>query len=197
MNVSFLERMQPMKILSKDWERKRMRGRNTPQLRTMNATPAVLVCAGFTIAELLIAMAVATILAAMSVPIVNSTMARMRMNSAVSAISSSISKARYQAIRNSDIYTLAISVPQNTYVVTDVSTNVANTAVPLPNTVSINGGNAAVFTYTLCPNGTVYGAGGTCTNNVNAPPALAVTYSQLQTNINVSTVGNVTTTVIH
>jgi len=153
--------------------------------------------AGFTIAELLIAMAVAAILAAMSVPIVNTTMARMRMNSAVSAISSSISKARYQAIRNSDIYTLAISVPQNTYVVTDVSTNVASSAVPLPNTVAINGGSAAVFTYTLCPNGTVYGAGGTCTNNVNAPPALIVTYSQLQTNINVSTVGNVTTTVIH
>ena len=165
--------------------------------RSGSTTAGELRCNGFTIAELLIAMAVAAILAAMSVPIVNSTMSRMRMNSAVSAISSSISKARYQAIRNSDIYTLAISVPQNTYVVTDVSTNVASTAVPLPNTVSINGGTAAVFTYTLCPNGTVYGAGGACTNNVNAPPALTVTYSQLQTNINVSTVGNVTTTVIH
>lgn len=185
-----------MTILSKKWEEPAARRFRVAPFSGVSTTPVVPASAGFTIAELLIAMAVAAILAAMSVPIVNSTMSRMRMNSAVSAISSSISKARYQAIRNSDIYTLAISVPQNTYVVTDVSTNVASTAVPLPNTVSINGGQAAVFTYTLCPNGTVYGAGATCTNNVNAPPALAVTYSQLQTNINVSTVGNVTTTVI-
>jgi prepilin-type N-terminal cleavage/methylation domain-containing protein len=153
--------------------------------------------AGLSLPELMIGMAIAAILTAMSVPVVNSTMARMRMNSAVSAISTSISKARYRAIRNSDVYTLTITVPQNTYVVTDVTTNVADSAVPLPNTVAINGGNSAVITYTLCPNGIVYGAGGTCTNNTNAPPALTVTYSQLQTNINVSTVGNVTTTVIH
>ncbi len=153
--------------------------------------------AGFTLPELLIGMAVAAILTAMSVPVVSSTMSRMRMNSAVSAISGAVSKARYQAIRNSDVYTLAITVPQNTYVVTDVTANVVSPAVPLPNTVTINGGNAAVFTYTLCANGTVYGAGGTCTGNLNVPPALAVTYGQLQTNIAVSTVGNVTTTVIH
>jgi len=195
--VSFVERMQPMTILSKERERTGARGCKIPRLSGKSTTAATSNSGGFTITELVIAMAVAAILAAMSVPIVNSTMARMRMNSAVSAISSAISKARYQAIRNSDVYTLAISVPQNTYVLTDVSTNVASTAVPFPNAVSINGGNAAVFTYTLCPNGTVYGSGATCTNNVNAPPALTVTYSQLQTNINVSTVGNVTTTVIH
>ena len=186
-----------MTIFTKEWERTRARGCKIAPPLGVSTMPAISECGGFTITELVIAMAVAAILAAMSVPIVNSTMARTRMNSAVSAISSAISKGRYQAIRNSDVYTLAISVPQNTYVITDVSTNVANTAVPLPSTVSINGGNAAVFTYTLCPNGTVYGAGATCTNNVNPPPALIVTYSQLQTNINVSTVGNVTTTVIH
>jgi len=155
--------------------------------------------AGVTLLELLIGMAVAAVLTAMSVPVVKSTMSRMRMNSAVSAISASITKTRYQAIRNSDIYTLAITVPQNTYVVTDVSASpqVVSPSVPLPNTVAINGGNSAVFTYTLCPNGTVYGAGGTCTNNVNTPPALSVTNGTLQTNVNVSTVGNVTTTVIH
>lgn len=158
-----------------------------------NTNPA----AGFSLLELLIAMAVAAILAAMSVPVVNGTLARMRMNSAVSAISGAVSKARYQAIRNSDVYTLAITVPQNTYVVTDVTSSVASPAVPLPNTVKINGGNSAVFTYTLCANGTVYGAGGVCTGNLNVPPALTVTYGQLQTNIAVSTVGNVTTTVIH
>lgn len=184
-----------MTILSKRRTRTETRGAMMSPLRATSATTAAF--AGFTIAELLIAMAVAAILAAMSVPIVNSTMSRMRMNSAVSAISSAITKARYQSIRNSDIYTLTITVPQNTYVVTDVTANVASAAVPLPNAVAINGGSSAVFTYTLCPNGTVYGAGGTCTNNTNAPPALTVTYSQLQTNINVSTVGNVSTTVIH
>lgn len=166
-------------------------------IHSMQSETAPCKCAGLSLPELLIGMAIAAILTAMSVPVVNSTMARMRMNSAASAISTAISKARYLAIRNSDIYTLAINVPQNTYVVTDVTANVANSAVPLPNTVAINGGTAAVITYTLCPNGTVYGAGGTCTNNLNSPPALVVTYSQLQTNINVSTVGNVTTTVIH
>ena len=158
--------MQLMTTLSKKCERTGARNCKIA-LSTGASTPATAPrSVGFTIAELLIAMAVAAILAAMSVPIVNSTMARMRMNSAVSAISSAISKAPYQAIRNSDVCTLAISAPQNTYVVTDVSTNVAGSAVPLPNTVSIKGGNAAVINYTLCPNGTVYGAGGTCSTSV-------------------------------
>lgn len=184
--------MQTMKIISAE-----LPGSSTTAGPCRRNVPVKSASAGLSLPELVIGMAIAAILTAMSVPVVNSTMSRMRMNSAVSSISTAISKARYQAIRNSDIYTLAISIPQNTYVVTDVSTNVANTAVPLPNIVAINGGTSAVITYTLCPNGTVYGAGGSCTNNTNAPPALTVTYSQLQTNINVSTVGNVTTTVIH
>jgi hypothetical protein len=124
-------------------------------------------------------------------------MSRMRLNSAVASISTAISKTRYRSIRNSDIYTLAITVPQNTYVVTDVSANVVDRVEPLPNLVAINGGAAAVYTYTFCPNGTVYGAGGTCVNNANLPPALSATYQNRQTDISVSTVGNVTTKNIH
>ena len=152
---------------------------------------------GFSIVELLIAMAVAAVLVAMSVPVMNSTMSRMRMNSAATSISTAISKTRYRSIRNSDIYTLAITTPQNTYVVKDVVTNVSDSAVPLSNVIAINGGGNGVITYTFCPNGTVYGAGGTCVNNTNTPPALALTYLTRQTNISISTVGNVTATVIH
>lgn len=153
--------------------------------------------AGFTLAELLITMAVAAVLTALSVPVLKSTMSRMRMNSAVSSISTAIGNARYSAIRNSDIYTLDFKTPQNTYVITDVSKNQVGAAVPLATMVAINGGNSATFTYTLCPNGIVYGAGGTCTGNANAPPALVLTYTGLQTNIAVSAVGNVNATVIH
>jgi prepilin-type N-terminal cleavage/methylation domain-containing protein len=152
---------------------------------------------GFTVIELLVAMAIAAILMAMSVPVIGGTMSRMKMNSATSSISGAITKGRYRAIRNSDTYTLAITAPQNTYVVTDVATNVSDAPVPLPSTVAINGGTNAVYTYTFCPNGTVYGAGGSCTNNLNLPPALVLSYSTRQTNISVSTVGNVSAKVIH
>lgn len=152
---------------------------------------------GFSLIELLIAMAIGAVLLAMSVPVIGGTMSRMKMNSATSSISGAVTKARYRAIRNSDTYTLALSAPKNTYVVTDVVTNVADAPVPLPSTVAINGGTTAVYTYTFCPNGTVYGAGGSCTNNLNLPPALVITYATRQTNISVSTVGNVSAKVIH
>jgi prepilin-type N-terminal cleavage/methylation domain-containing protein len=152
---------------------------------------------GFTLIELLVALAIGIILTAATVPVLSSTMSRMRLNSAVASISTAISKTRYRSIRNSDIYTLTITAPQNTYVVTDVSANIVDRAEPLPSLVAINGGAAAVYTYTFCPNGTVYGAGGTCVNNANLPPALSATYQKRQTNISVSTVGNVTTKNIH
>lgn len=152
---------------------------------------------GFTILELLVVLAIGIVLTAATVPVLGSAMSRMRLNSAVASISTAISKTRYLSIRNSDIYTLAITVPQNTYVVTDVSANVVDRVEPLPNLVAINGGAAAVYTYTFCPNGTVYGAGGTCVNNANLPPALSATYQNRQTDISVSTVGNVTTKNIH
>src|SRR5690348_1882534 len=142
---------------------------------------------GFTIIELLVVMAIGLVIAAMSIPVVQSALSSMRLNSAVTSISTTISKTRYRAIRNSDIYTLAISTPLNTYVVADVSANVVDRVEPLPSLVAINGGGAAVYTYTFCPNGMVYGAGGTCVNNANLPPALSATYQTRLTNINVST----------
>ena len=165
--------------------------------RDLNSAGAARLSAGFTLIELLVVVAISIVLTAASVPVLSSAMSRMRLNSAVASISTAISKTRYRSIRNSDVYTLAITAPRNTYVVTDVSANVVDRAVPLPTQVALNGGAAAVYVYTFCPNGTVYGAGGICINNANLPPALIATYQKRQTNISVSTVGNVTTKNIH
>ena len=102
------------------------------------------------------------------------------------------------------IYTLVITAPGNTYVVTNVSTSTAGAATPLANgqTVKINGGTGATYTYTFCPNGTVYGAtsglcpGSSASFSATATPGLQITYGSRQVNIAVSTVGNVTTTTI-
>jgi len=150
---------------------------------------------GFSIVELLIVMVVVGILAAMAIPRFQSAMTGMQLNSTVDAIAGVVSQTRYASIMNSQIYTLAITAPANTYVVTNVSTGVANTAVPLPSTaILINNGTAATYTFTMCPNGTVSGAGGVCPPVINTvPPALSATNGGRQVNINVSTVGNVTT----
>ena len=151
---------------------------------------------GFTLVELLLVVLVGGILAAISIPVYQTAMANMQMNSMVSAISGVISQTRYAAIMNSQVYTLVLTTPANTYVVTNVGTGVANTAVPLPSTsIAINGGTSATYTFTLCPNGTVSGAGGVCPPVSNpVPPALSATNNGRQVNINVSSVGNVTTT---
>lgn len=153
---------------------------------------------GFTLVELLVVLVIGTILTVMAVPILGTVMSTMRVNSTTNAISSAIVKTRYRALTSSQAYTLALKVPANTYIVTNVSTATADSPVPLPSTsVVVNGGANATYTYTFCPNGTVYGAGGACSNNPNLPPALAITYQTRQTNMSVSMVGNVTTTIIH
>ncbi len=151
---------------------------------------------GFSIVELLIVVLVSGILAAMAIPRFQSAMQGMQLNSTVSAISGAVSQTRYAAIANAQVYILVITAPANTYVISNVTEGTANTAVPLPSTaILINNGTAATYTYTLCPNGTVYGAGGTCpTSPLTAPPALSATNNGRQVNINVSSVGYVSTT---
>ncbi len=151
---------------------------------------------GFTIIELLIVVLVGIILTAISIPVYQTAMMNMQMNSMVSAISAAISQTRYAAIMNSQVYTLSITAPANTYVVTNISTSTANATVPLPSTlIALNGGTSATYTFTLCPNGTVSGAGGVCPPVSNTvPPALTATNNGRQVDINVSSVGNVTTT---
>jgi len=152
---------------------------------------------GFSVLELLTVLTVGTILTAMAIPAMTSALAGMRLNSTVGSITAAISQTRSRAIMNSQPYTLVLTVPSDTYVVTNVTTSTADSAVSLPNsTVSINGGTAGTYTYTLCPNGTIYGAGGTCPG-ANLPPALTAAYRGKLTDINVSSVGNVTATIVH
>ena len=152
---------------------------------------------GFTLPEILIALVVGTILTAIAVPLVGSAMASMHLQSMVNGITSAISRTRYQAIMNSKIYTLAITAPADTYQVTDVTGGFTYPAVPLPNQdVALNGGTGATYTFTLCPNGTVYGAGGACPGNT-ATPSLAATIAGREIDISVSQVGDVTTKTVH
>jgi len=151
---------------------------------------------GFTVLELLIVIAVGITLTAVAIPIMNTAMNNMHMTSMVDAISTAVSKTRYQSIMTSQPYTLAITAPANTYVVTNVSTT-ASVSIPLPNnSIAINNGAGATYTFTFCPNGTVWGAGGVCPG-VNQPPALSVSSQGRQINVSVSNVGNVTTTMVH
>lgn len=170
-------------MLSQDFNEPRKPG---PRMRRRNSR-------GFTMPEILVTVFVAIIVTAIAVPIYNDTMMNWKMNSMASAISGAISSTRYQALSKSQIYTLAVSAPANTYVVTDVTTNTAAPAVPLPsNQILVNGGSGT-STFTLCPNGVVYGAGGVCVTGSPNPPALSVSYKTRQIDINVSSVGNVST----
>jgi Tfp pilus assembly protein FimT len=157
---------------------------------------------GFTVPELLITCLVGTVLTAVSIPMFYNALNSMRLSNMVSNLSGTISGTRYQAIMKNQVYTLVITVPANTYVVTNVTTSTAGAATPLANgqTIKLNGGTAATYTYYLCPNGTVYGASGGCPGQTGfasvAPTTLSVSYGSRQVNIAVSTVGNVTTTTI-
>lgn len=143
-------------------------------------------------------MVVGTILTVVAIPLIGNALTSMRVNSAVNAVSSGISKTRYRAIMTSQTYTLAITTPGNSYVVTNVNTGKVDTAVPLPTQgIAINGGANATYSFTLCPNGMIYGAGGACAIGSPAPPALTITAQSRQVNISVSSVGNVTTTTIY
>jgi prepilin-type N-terminal cleavage/methylation domain-containing protein len=153
---------------------------------------------GFTLPEIVIALFVGTILTVVAIPVLGNALTNMRLNSAVGAISGAISKTRYRAVMNSQIYTLAITTPANTYVVTNVNTGTADAAVPLPTPrIAINGGANATYSFTLCPNGMIYGAGGACAIGSPAPPALALTSQTRQINLSISSVGNVTKTTIY
>jgi hypothetical protein len=141
----------------------------------------------------MVTLAIGLVLTAISIPVFSTAMAGMRINSAVSGFSGALSTARYHAIRDDVSYTLVLTVPANTYVLTS-SAGPTTGPLPLPSYVLINTGTAATYTYTLCPNGMVYGAGG-CPGA--APTTLSFTYQGREINVAISEVGNVTKTIIH
>jgi prepilin-type N-terminal cleavage/methylation domain-containing protein len=171
-------------------------GRATALLYRAHSARACGRATGFSIIELLVVLVIAAVMTAMAMPVMSSVQAGMKVNAAVSAINGAIQKTRYRAIRNSQIYTLALTAPQNTYIVTNVATGIADRALNLPSQVRINNGAGQTYTFTFCPNGIVYGAGGACPN-VTLPTPLTLTYRTRQTNMSFSQVGNVTATVIH
>ena len=152
--------------------------------------------------ELLVVVVVGVIITAIAVPVFTTAMNNMRMNSAVSGISAALSKTRYRALMTSQNYTLVLTTATDTFVVTNTNTGVADAAVPLPSTlVTLTGGTNGTFSYTFCPNGMAYGAAAVCniTNDATntAAPTITVSYLGRQTTVNVSSVGNVTNTIIH
>jgi len=164
------------------------------ELRMPRSASARSVSSGFTLIEMVLVVLVGMVLTAIAIPIINGALASMNVKAMGSAISAAVSNTRYQAIQNSQIYTLVLTTPANTYVIKNMATNVSGPAVPLPRpAVTINGGTSATFTFTFCPNGMTYGAGGTCPSG-NTPPVLTATYQGRTMTINVSSVGNVTTT---
>lgn len=151
--------------------------------------------AGLTLLELLIVVAVGATITAIALPVLGNALQRMHLGSMASSVSSAVLKTRYQAIKNSQIYTLTITTPANTYVVTNVSTATVGPTSGLPAEVTLNGGTAGTYTYTFCPNGVVYGAGGVCPG-LTLPGLIKATVQNGEVDISISSVGNVTTTTI-
>lgn len=151
--------------------------------------------AGLTLLELLIVVAVGATITAIAIPVLGSALQRMHLSSMAASLSSAVLKTRYSAIKNSQVYTMTITTPANTYVVTNVSTGVASPNIGLPPEVALNGGVANTYTYTFCPNGVVYGVGGVCPG-LTLPGLMKATVQNAEVDISISSVGNVTTTTI-
>ncbi len=159
-------------------------------------------CRGISILEIVTVLAIAMIMTAIAIPVMDNAMIGMKMNALASAIRGAISQTRYRSIMTNQTYTLVLTTPADTFVVTNTNTGIADSSVPLPSTfVTLTGGTGGIFTYTFCPNGMVYGSAAVChiTSNAvnNAAPGISITYKGRQTNINVSSVGNVSTTIVH
>ncbi len=113
---------------------------------------------GFSVIELLMVLLAGSIIAAIAIPTYQSAKSSMQVTATANAIAGAVSQTRYSALMNSQVYTLTITAPANTYLATNISTGVSSSSVPLPSTlVQINGGASATYTFTLCPNGTVFG----------------------------------------
>jgi len=152
---------------------------------------------GFSMLETMMVVLVLSVLVAMTLPFYNGSRSDSQMNGTVGAVSSVLTQTRYASIMNSQTYTVAFTAPANTYVITNVTTSTAQSAVPLPYTsVLINNGTAATYTYTFCPNGMTYGAIilPCPPTTIVTPPVLTLSNLTRKVQLNVSSVGNVTPT---
>jgi prepilin-type N-terminal cleavage/methylation domain-containing protein len=148
---------------------------------------------GFSLPEVLIVAVAGAVLTAIAIPMISSVLNHIKLNSMVGQVTAAVAKTRYRAIMDSQPYTLVIAVPANSYVIKNVKTGAVAFTVPLPQQVALNGGTSATYTFTFCPNGTVWGAGGLCPGTTQTP-LLRATIAGSESDITVSSVGNVTTT---
>jgi prepilin-type N-terminal cleavage/methylation domain-containing protein len=149
---------------------------------------------GFTLLEAIVAVVIGSVLTAMAIPVWVQQMAQMRLSSAVSTLSSAMTRTRYRAIMTSQPYTVTITSPADTYTITNQGTSVADNPVAFtPSAVAINGGGGGTYSYLFCPNGTVWNSGTTCPGS-GTPATITAAFEGRQINLTISGVGNVTTT---
>lgn len=72
-------------------------------------------CPGFTLMELMVAVAVMTIMLAAATPVIQSTIAYFQLRSAVSAVTGAVQTTRYQAISNGYKFRVAFDPTTRTY----------------------------------------------------------------------------------
>ncbi|MFZ0213726.1 MAG: GspH/FimT family pseudopilin [Candidatus Acidiferrales bacterium] len=142
---------------------------------------------GFTLMELLIAMAIGLTMTAIAVPIVQSTMRILRLNGAVASASGAISGARYQAIMHGYPYAVAFNKNTTSYQLSNEPGGAPAAFVNVGNSIPLSGSSGVLLnastTLQFNPNGTVTATTGAMT--------FTITYLGLVKTITVSGVGHV------
>lgn len=149
---------------------------------------------GFTLIEVLIAIAIGTVLTAIAVPVITAEVQQLRLSGAVTSATQAIAATRFQAIQNGYPYNITFSPTAFTYQIANevppaaTFSNVGS-AVPLSGTIlTLNATTVLQFN----ANGTV-----TCTTcgtgmAVNGA-VMTITYAGHTATISISSVGYVST----
>jgi len=159
---------------------------------------------GFSLIEVLMVIAISLVLAGIAIPGFMNALKSYNQSATVSAVTGAIESTRFLAIMRGYPYqmvftasTLSFEVyneipPATTFSVVVPAQGSAIT--PLPNAGGVAMHGAATFTYTFCPNGTVFGAATACPGSA-MPPSMQISNSVKSNTITVSGVGNVSTSI--
>jgi prepilin-type N-terminal cleavage/methylation domain-containing protein len=142
--------------------------------------------AGYTLVEVVVAVAIVLILAGMSVPLIQSALTTYQRNSAVTTVTGPIHAARYNAIFTGKVYRLAFSKADSTY-------QLANSPAAPP-LVFTDVGSAVPFTGTLAADTTLEFHPGGWLRATAGTTTLSLTYKDTTENITVTSYGNITVT---
>ena len=161
-----------------------MQARENERIRQLG-TGAARKNRGYTIAELLITIAVGLVLTAMTVPSITSVLNGYRLSGAVDTATWAVQSTRYQALMAGYPYQVVFKASTNSYQIQDLPTGSASyanvgSAVPLSGSpVTLNQDT----TLTFSPNGSVTASTGALN--------FTITYKGVTNTITVSTYGNV------